>query len=104
LHHDFGPAYDGFDLFAFADNGTVFSTHPKSTTLNSAGFGFNVRPGPVTFSAVAGFPLRTVLPAQKKPDPLRAGLGSPVTASAPTAKKEGGFAHLRKSSFNNDDL
>ncbi len=67
LHHDFGEAFYNFDLFAFADNGTVFSTQPKSITLNSAGLGFNVRPGPVTVSVSAGFPLRTVLPAQKNP-------------------------------------
>jgi hypothetical protein len=58
-----------FDPFVFADNGSVFSTHLTSTTLNSAGFGFNVRPGPVTFSAESGFPLRTALPAQKNPRP-----------------------------------
>ena len=67
LHHDFGEAFKNLDPFIFADNGTVFSTHPQSITLNSVGFGFNVRPGPVTFKAVAGFPLRAVLPAQKDP-------------------------------------
>jgi hemolysin activation/secretion protein len=64
LHHDFGEA---FELFAFADNGTVFSTHPNSTTLNSAGAGFVLKPQPFTISVSAGFPLRTVLPAQKNP-------------------------------------
>jgi hemolysin activation/secretion protein len=67
LHHDFGATFDNFEPFIFIDNGTVFSTHPTSTTLNSVGFGFNVRPGPVTFSASAGFPLRTALPGQKNP-------------------------------------
>ena len=66
LHHEFGePFY--VDLFVFADNGTVFSTHPESITLNSAGLGFILKPGPFTISLSTGFPLRTVLPGQKNP-------------------------------------
>jgi hemolysin activation/secretion protein len=67
LHQNLGEKFLNLDIFAFADNGTVFSTQPASRTLSSAGAGFIVKPGPVTVAVSAGFPLRTVLPGQKDP-------------------------------------
>jgi hemolysin activation/secretion protein len=41
LHYGLGQYVKGLDVYAFYDNGMVFSTYPKSVTMNSVGAGLS---------------------------------------------------------------
>ena len=41
LHRDFGKDLPGFNVFAFYDRGSVYSTSPKVVTLQSVGAGLS---------------------------------------------------------------
>lgn len=65
LHRDMSDVLKGLDLYAFTDSGSVYSTFPAHTQLDSSGFGMSWTPySPITFEASVGFPWRTVVPNQ----------------------------------------
>ena len=65
LHHGLPELYKGLDLFAFFDNGTVFSTFPTRTTLTAAGGGINLNVNDhVSAQIFVGVPLKSVLTDQ----------------------------------------
>jgi hypothetical protein len=55
----------GLDLFVFTDSGSVYSTFPKTTQLDSAGVGASWSPVPaLTFEGSVAFPGRVVVAGQ----------------------------------------
>jgi hemolysin activation/secretion protein len=41
LHHGLNQVLEGLDVFGFYDNGMIFSTYPRSVTMNSVGAGLS---------------------------------------------------------------
>jgi hemolysin activation/secretion protein len=67
LHRDMSDLVKGLDLFAFTDSGSVFSTFPARTQLDSSGVGVSWTPIPaVTFEGSVGFPWRVVVSDQPR--------------------------------------
>ena len=66
LHRDMSDLIKGLDIYAFTDNGAVYSTFPEVTRLESSGFGMSWTPfAPLTFEASVGFPWRSVVTNQR---------------------------------------
>jgi hemolysin activation/secretion protein len=65
LHRNMSDMISGLDVFAFVDSGSVYSTFPANTQLDSAGAGLSWTPyAPLTFEASVGIPWRTVIADQ----------------------------------------
>lgn len=65
LHRSMSDLVPGWDLFAFVDHGSVYSTFPKRTALTSSGVGMSFTiDNRVTGELTAGFPLTTVIKPQ----------------------------------------
>lgn len=67
FHRNMSDIIKGLDLFAFIDGGSVYSTAPKSTQLNSSGVGMSLTPHPAfTFETSVGIPWHTVIVDQRR--------------------------------------
>jgi hemolysin activation/secretion protein len=67
FHRDMSDIVKGLDLFAFTDSGSVYSTFPKTTQLDSAGVGASWSPIPaLTFEGSVAFPWRVVIADQPR--------------------------------------
>ena len=67
FHRDMSDIVKGFDLFAFTDSGSVYSTFPPKTQLDSSGVGASWTPIPaLTFEGSVGFPWRVVVTDQPR--------------------------------------
>jgi hemolysin activation/secretion protein len=65
LHRNMSDMIKGLDLFAFIDSGSVYSTFPAITQLDSAGAGLSWTPyTALTFEGSVGVPWRTVIADQ----------------------------------------
>lgn len=65
FHRDMSEIVKGLDLFVFTDSGSVYSTFPKTTQLDSAGVGASWSPVPaLTFEGSVAFPGRVVVAGQ----------------------------------------
>lgn len=67
FHRDMSDIVKGLDLFAFTDSGSVYSTFPPKTQLDSSGVGASWTPIPaLTFEGSVGFPWRVVVTDQPR--------------------------------------
>lgn len=65
LHRDMSDLIKGLDVYAFIDGGSVFSTSPAQTRLDSSGVGLSWTPvAALTLEASVGVPWRPVLASQ----------------------------------------
>lgn len=65
LHRNMSDVIKGLDLFVFIDGGSVYSTAPHRTILNSSGAGLSYTPvESLTLEASFGVPWRPVVPNQ----------------------------------------
>ena len=65
LHRDMSDILKGVDVYAFLDSGSVYSTFPPTTQLDSSGGGISWSPvSALTLEASVGFPWRTVVADQ----------------------------------------
>lgn len=65
IHRDMSDIVKGLDLFAFTDSGSVYSTFPAKTQLDSSGAGVSWTPIPsLTFEGSVGVPWRVVVAGQ----------------------------------------
>jgi hemolysin activation/secretion protein len=67
LHRNMSDLIQGLDLFAFMDSGSVYSTFPAVSQLDSAGVGLSWTPyTALTFEGSVGVPWRTVIADQSR--------------------------------------
>lgn len=65
IHRDMSDIVKGLDLFVFTDSGSVYSSDPARTQLDSSGVGASWTPTPsLTFEGSVGVPWRVVVPGQ----------------------------------------
>jgi hemolysin activation/secretion protein len=65
LHRNMSDLVKGLDIFAFTDSGSVYSTFPAKTQLDSAGVGLSWSPyNALTFEGSIGVPWRIVIADQ----------------------------------------
>jgi hemolysin activation/secretion protein len=65
FHRDMSDFVRGLDVFVFTDSGSVYSTFPAVTQLDSSGFGLSWTPyAPITFEASFASPWHAVIAGQ----------------------------------------